>query len=362
MTRTALARFQERLTAEGLDGALIAAPEALSSTNLRYLSGFTGSSAYLLITPAHAWLLTDFRYLEQARIESPAYDVIRQGKRVADTVADLCQSAHVARLGFEADKVPYAMWKGWRERIPVIWRPLNQLVEKLRVVKSDEEIQYIRQAAHIADEALREVLPTAVGRSERDLALALEWAMRRRGAESLAFDTIVAAGERGAWPHARPSDRIIQPGELLTIDFGAQFHGYKSDETVTVATGSLSPELRRLVEIVAEAQAEGIEAVRPGNTARAVDAAARAVIEKAGYAEAFGHGTGHGVGLDIHEAPYASPDPANDVTLEPGMTLTVEPGIYLPGVGGCRLEDTLVITETGAERLTEWPKTFQILG
>ncbi|MCY0878794.1 MAG: aminopeptidase P family protein [Firmicutes bacterium] len=361
MTTSALARFQERLRVAELDAALIAAPETLPATNLRYLSGFTGSSAYLLVTPERAWLLTDGRYVEQARVESPAFEVVPQGRQVAETIAALCQEARIAKLGFEADKVPHAMYKAWRDQIPAIWRPLRRMVEDLRLVKTPEEIAAIREAAAIADDALAEVLPQAVGQSERELALALEWGMRRRGAEALAFPSIVVAGERGAWPHAQPSDRRIQPGELLILDFGAQVRGYKSDETVTVATGPVSEELRRLVDIVAEAQARGIEAARPGATAGSVDAAARSVIERAGYGAAFGHGTGHGVGLDIHEAPYAGPNPQLDVVLAPGMTLTVEPGIYLPGLGGCRLEDTLVITETGAERLTRWPKTFQVL-
>lgn len=187
-------------------------------------------------------------------------------------------------------------------------------------------------------------------------------AMRARGAESLGFSTIVASGPRGALPHGHPTDRVIMPGELATIDFGAQFEGYKSDETVTVATGEISDELRQIFDLVANAQQAGIEMAKPGATSREVDRAAREIIESAGYGDAFGHGTGHGVGLDVHEEPYASKSPAQETVLEPGMTLTVEPGIYLSGIGGVRLEDTLVITESGSERLTTVPKTFRVIG
>jgi Xaa-Pro aminopeptidase/Xaa-Pro dipeptidase len=236
------------------------------------------------------------------------------------------------------------------------------MVEKLRLVKYPNEIEAIRSAARIAGESLMEVLTNIVGRREVDLALDLEMAMRRRGAESLGFSTIIGSGERGALPHAHPTDRVIQSGELVTIDFGAQVNGYKSDETLTVATGAaVSEELRHVWNVVAQAQLAGIAAAKPGATSRDVDTAVRTIISDAGYGDAFGHGTGHGVGLDIHENPFASQNPKQEQVLEAGMTITVEPGIYIPGLGGARLEDTLVITENGAQRLTIVPKHFQVV-
>lgn len=356
-----LSRFQELLKQHDLDAAVIAAPEELSSTNLRYLSGFTGSSAYLLISQAHAWILTDFRYIDQAGMECPGYEVVRQGSSVADTIAELCRSSQIYRLGWETEKVPSDMWQRWNDAVPVVWRPLNHLVEEQRLVKTADEIANIREAARIAGESLLEILPTIVGRKEIDVALDLEIAMRRRGAESLGFATIVGSGERGALPHAHPTDRVIGEHELVTIDFGGQVNGYKSDETLTIATSAVSQELREIWDLVAQAQAAGIAAAKPGATSRDVDTAVRTLIEDAGYGQAFGHGTGHGVGLDIHENPFASQNPTEDRVLETGMTITVEPGIYITGLGGARLEDTLVITAKGAERLTIVPKHFRTL-
>lgn len=360
--REALKRFQEALAAKELDGAIIASPEDLSSTNLRYLSGFTGSSAYLVVTPTHAWILIDFRYLDQVAAECPDYEVVRHGPSVGTSIAEICKNHRISVLGFEADKVPYQMWHNWNEEIPVVWHPLQNLVEDLRLIKSAEEIAILREAARIAGESLLEVLSNAVGSSEIDLALALEMTMRRNGAESLGFSTIVVSGERGALPHGHPTERRIRSGEMVTIDFGAQVQGYKSDETLTVGVGTPPDAMRKIYDIVAEAQALGIAAARPGATGRDVDLAARSFIERAGYGEAFGHGTGHGVGLDVHEHPYASPNPRAEQVLVPGMTLTVEPGIYVPGLGGVRLEDTLVITEAGNDRLTLVPKTYRTIG
>ncbi|PSR22958.1 MAG: Xaa-Pro dipeptidase [Sulfobacillus acidophilus] len=354
-------RFQEMLDASGLDGAWIAAPEELSSTNLRYLSGFTGSSAHLLVTRTASYLITDFRYWDQASSECPQCEIIRSKKSVSEIVAGLVIDHRLRYLGFETEKVPVAMWKNWSAEVPVVWKPLDKMVEKLRLIKYPAEIEAIRAAARIAGESLMEVLGSVVGRKELDVALDLELAMRRRGAESLGFSTIIGSGERGALPHAHPTDRVIQAGELVTVDFGAQVNGYKSDETLTFATGPVSEELKTIWNIVAKAQAAGIAAVKPGATSRDVDTAVRTIIGDAGYGERFGHGTGHGVGLDIHENPFASQNPQQEQVLEVGMTITVEPGIYIPGLGGARLEDTLVITENGAERLTIVPKSFQII-
>lgn len=359
--RSSLIRFQKALRNQGLSGAVVAAPEALSSTNLRYLSGFTGSSGYLVVSPEKAWILTDFRYTEQAKAECSDFEVVI-GKSVVETIALICREQRIDVLGWEADKVPYETWQEWNDTIPVVWRPLNRLIETLRMVKSDNEINKIREAARIAGESLMEVLPSLIGRREVDVALDLEIAMRRRGAESLGFPTIVGAGERGALPHAHPTERVIGPGELVTIDFGAQVDGYKSDETITIATGAIPARLREIWDIVAEAQQRGIGAIKPGVSTRDVDSAAREFIAGRGYGEYFGHGTGHGVGLDIHESPFASQDSGQQRTLEVGMTITVEPGIYIPGLGGVRLEDTLVVTEDGSERLTIVPKYFQNIG
>ncbi len=351
-------QLQSFLQDRNWDAFLVAAPEQLSSVNARYLSGFTGSSAYLLVSRAHAWLVTDFRYIEQAAAECPGWEVVQHG-RIADTLADLVTKNHLWHLGFEGDQVPFTMLEQWRQAVPAVWHATSGVVEVFRIKKGPDEIRKLSEAARIAGEALMAVLPGISGRREDDVAFQLEIEMRKRGAESLGFPTIVASGPRGALPHAHPTDRRIQPGELVTIDFGAQYEGYKSDETVTVAVGEVSNELKRMYQIVADAQAAGIEAAVPGASSYAVDHAARRVIEEAGYGPYFGHGTGHGVGLEVHESPYTVKMPEAGVALEPGMTLTVEPGIYIPGLGGVRLEDTLLITETGNKRLTTVAKEFR---
>lgn len=359
--RSVLLRFQEALRERGWDGAVIASPESLSSTNLRYLSGFTGSSAYLVVSTENAWLLTDSRYLQQASVEAGDCEVLEQGVHVAASIARICREHGIFTLGWEDDKVPVRLFKEWLDTIPVVWRPLDHLIEELRLIKTSEEIDAIRRAAQIAGAALMEVLGNLVGRREIDVALDLEVAMRRLGAESLAFPTIVASGERGALPHAHPTDRVIRSGELATIDYGAQVEGYKSDETVTVATGPIPADLRRVWMVVKQAQTQAIATIRPGMSSRDVDEAARNVIRRAGYGDAFGHGTGHGVGLDIHEAPFASPNSSYERPLEAGMTITVEPGVYLAKIGGVRLEDTFVVTPTGFERLTIVRKSLSFL-
>jgi Xaa-Pro aminopeptidase len=237
--------------------------------------------------------------------------------------------------------------------------PTEQLVERLRAIKDDAEVARIRAACAIADEALAEVLPGLHDApSERQFALNLEWAMRARGATGTSFDTIIASGPNGSKPHARPTDRAIQSGELVVIDFGCIVDGYCSDMTRTVSVGDPGPDARRVWDVVAASQRAGRDAVRAGVTCASVDRASRAVIEDAGWGPSFAHGTGHGVGLEIHEAPRVSA--SSDGTLEPGHVVTVEPGVYLPGTGGVRIEDTVVVTSDGATALTEFPKSLVI--
>jgi Xaa-Pro aminopeptidase len=361
MPAAELARLRQQLAARGLDGFFVAAPETLPRVNLRYLSGFTGSSAYLLVTAQEAWLLTDFRYVEQAEAEAGTFEVRQHERPYLKTVAALVNEAGLKRIGFEADKVPVRMWQEWREALPAVeWVDTGGLVEDLRVIKTPAEVEAIRRAAAVADRALEALLPRLAGSTEAEWARALETAMREAGADRLAFPTIVASGPRGSLPHAQPTDRTILPGDLVTIDFGATVDGYNSDETVTVVVGTpREARQREIFEIVRAAQAAGLAAVRPGVYASRVDEAARSVIRDAGYGPAFGHSTGHGVGLEVHEAPTLAGQPAVDRMLEPGMVVTVEPGIYLPGWGGVRLEDTVVVTETGYERLTRFPKEWR---
>lgn len=352
-TRERLEKLRRRLAEENVDGLLVGSP-----ANRRYLSGFTGSAGWLLITAERAELWTDFRYLEQAAAQAPAYEIVRHEVNFYEHLGRRVRELGLARLGFERDHLRYGEWQRLRAGVPetVELVPVAGWIEELRRVKDAGEIAAIRRAARIADEALLEVLAELrPGVTEREVALQLEFAMRRRGADGVAFEIIVASGPRSALPHGTASERVIEAGDLVTIDYGAVHAGYASDCTRTVVVGPASERHRQIYNIVLEAQRRALAAVRPGATGAEVDRAAREVIAAAGYGDHFGHATGHGVGLDVHEGPRLSATGQEDV-LAPGMVVTVEPGIYLPGWGGVRIEDLVLVTGSGGEILTRVTK------
>jgi Xaa-Pro aminopeptidase len=339
-----------------------------SLQNIRYLSGFRGSAGVLVLRDDSALLTTDGRYRTQSAEQvaaAGAEDAIRieVGGLQAQRDAAVKALAGVKRVGLEADNVTWATSRRWAEALAeggAEALPTAGVVEALREVKDEAEVARMQLAAAIADGALREVLPmlAAAGAeevTEAQFALALDMAMRRAGAEDRAFDTIVASGSNSAKPHHQPSERPIRPGDPVVVDFGAVYDGYRSDMTRTFSVGrEPEGELARVFEVVSVSQAEGVAAVRPGIGAKEVDDVCRKVIAEAGWAERFEHGTGHGVGLDIHEAPTVSQ--SGTATLASGFVVTVEPGVYLPGVGGVRIEDTLVVTEEGSRPLTAFTK------
>jgi len=326
--------------------------------NIRYLCGFTGSDAVLLVTASDAWFLTDSRYATQAANETGLQVVTYKIK--AAGIADVIQDLQLKRIGFESGNVSYAFHAELQSATPGIdWQPVSDS-NRLRQCKDADELACICQAADYNATALGSIrdLLTA-GSRECDIALALEIALRQQGGEDKAFDFIVASGDRGALPHGIASQRQIRAGELLTIDFGTRYHGYYSDETVTFAVGPVADSLRRLHDVVLEAHDRAIAAVGPGCPLRDIDAVARDYIAAQGYGEFFGHGLGHGVGLEIHEWPRVSPQ--SKVLAETGMVFTIEPGIYLPGTGGVRIEDIVAVTDDGCRVLTRVPKTFTVL-
>lgn len=339
--------------------------DALVVTNLqnvRYLTGFTGSAALLALTRTGALLTTDGRYRTQSAEEVAAAGApveIFVGALGAQRDAVKAFVSNAMHVGLEADHVSWSDSRLWGELIGEIV-PTTGLVEALREIKDEGEIDRVAEAARIADTAMEEVLAMlSSGVSELALALALDTAMRRNGAESPAFETIVASGPNSAKPHHRPTHRSIGRGEPVVVDFGATFEGYRSDMTRTFfARGEPEGELAKIYAVVRDAQARGVAAVAPGVGCKEVDEVCRSVIGEAGWADRFEHGTGHGVGLDIHEAPTLSP--LGTATLAPGMIVTVEPGVYLPGVGGVRIEDTLVVTEDGNRALTSFAKTAAV--
>lgn len=340
--------------------------DALLVTNLvnvRWLTGYTGSNGVALVGVHDLrCFVTDFRYVTQAREQVSGFE-----QRVGEN--DLLDEAVAAlpdgdlRLGVEDQHMAVRTFDRLREALPasVELVPAGGGVEQLRAVKDDEEVARVRAAAELADAALQATIAGGLaGRSERDVALALEAEMRRLGAERPSFDTIVAHGPHGALPHAVPRDVEIAPGTLVTIDWGAQLDGYCSDCTRTFAAAAApSAAAREVYELVLRAQLAGLDAVAPGVSGRDADAAARAVIEEAGHGEHFGHGLGHGVGLEIHEAPRLSK--TSGATLEAGQVVTVEPGVYLPGQLGVRIEDLVLVTGDGCERLNGLPKDLVVV-
>lgn len=326
--------------------------------NLRYLCGFTGSDGALVITADKLVFLTDSRYTTQAEAETSA-DQVSQYQSKVDGIIGQLRCSSVSRIGFEA-ALPFGFCRelqdqgdaGWQ------WRPLGEELHVLRLHKSPEEITRIEAAADLHLAALQDVEELIrSGSREKDVALALEFALRRRGAEEKAFDIIVASGPRGAMPHAVAGDRALGEGELVTIDFGCRLDGYHSDETVTLALGDVPQTLRSVFDIALEAHDRALAAVAAGVALAELDGIARDHIKSHGYGDYFGHGLGHGVGLAVHEAPTLSP--RSKARAEVGMVFTIEPGIYLPGVGGVRIEDMVLVTAEGHRTITKIPKTFR---
>lgn len=350
-----------RAAFDGVDALLVT-----RLVNVRYLTGFTGSAGVLLVLGDRAVFSTDGRYREQSAEQIGAAGVEAEivigatADAQRGALVDAAVAAGVARLGLEADGVTWSQQRAFADAFGGIELvPTEGLVDGLRMVKEAGEVERIRAACAIADDALGELLPSLHDRpTEREFALRLEFGMRERGASGVSFDPIVASGPNGALPHARPSDRRIEAGELVVIDFGCVVDGYCSDMTRTVSVGEPDAEARRIWETVLASQREGCEAVAVGVECAAVDTASRQVIAAAGWGDAFVHGTGHGVGLEIHESPRVASTSTG--TLAAGHVVTVEPGVYLPGVGGVRIEDTLVVTPEGPVALTAFPKQLVV--
>ena len=351
-------RLNQLLDDEGLDLILVT-----DLVNVRYLTGYTGSNGLALVGPQTRTFVTDFRYVEQAAEEVDASYERRSAPRelLETAVEELPDGA--LRLGFEDAAVSVREHGELRARLPdaVELLAAGSLVERLRAVKDPAEIEAMRAAAAAADEAFQSIIADGlVGRTERDVALALEWEMRKRGASGPSFDPIVAAGPHGALPHAQPRDVPIGAGEMVVIDWGAVVGGYHSDCTRTVSAGGPNGDARGVYDLVLEAQLAGLAAVRAGADVRDVDSTARDVIEAGGYGGQFGHGLGHGVGLDIHEEPRLSQRAEGE--LAAGNVVTVEPGVYLAGRFGIRIEDLTVVTPEGCEILTSVTKELIVTG
>ena len=354
-----LKRFQTWLEAQGdqYDVILIS-----DRSNIRYLSGFTGTFAYLVISRDKAFILTDSRYTMQARQQSVHFSLVKLERYTPPmSIARLCEQQGWAVLAFERNDLSFDFYdrlKSCFGRVNLI--PVENAVEQFRAVKDAEEIEIIRTAEHIGDAAFQHVLEILrPGMSEREVAFELEMAMRRQGASGLSFDTIVASGMRSAMPHGVASDKKIEKGDLVVFDFGCVYEGYCSDMTRTIGVGSLSEAQKDLYHLVLKAQTAALKAVHADIVGEKMQDLVQAIFDKAGFGSYFGHGLGHSVGLDIHEEPRFSRNVKEKIPA--GTVISVEPGLYVPGIGGVRIEDLIVLKPLGYENLAQSPKELLIV-
>ncbi|ADU29960.1 M24 family metallopeptidase [Evansella cellulosilytica] len=339
-----------------IDGLLIT-----STYNRRYMTGFTGTAGVAIVSESHAVFITDFRYVEQAQSQAVGYEIVQHSGPIHEEIATQLKRLGIKKLGFEKDHVSYSTYDTYEKVLETTLVPVSGLMERLRLVKDEKEIAIIQEAVDIADAAFEHIQTyIRAGVKEIDVSNELEFFMRKQGAVSSSFDIIVASGYRSALPHGVASDKVIEKGELVTLDFGAYYKGYCSDITRTVAVGEPSKELVNIYKTVLEAQLKGVQGIKPGMTGIEADALTRDHIKSKGYGEYFGHSTGHGLGMEVHEGPGLSF--RSNTKLEAGMVVTVEPGIYIAGLGGTRIEDDIVITENGNKILSKSPKELIILG
>ena len=353
----AMARLRARMDADGIGAMLVSDP-----VNVAWLTGFSGSFGRVIVTSEHALLITDSRYVLQAKEEVPWMPLATFASPTdADVfIGERAKALGVDKLGFESASTTYASWQRSASKVTGIeLQPVKDIFADLRMIKSPAEIEKIKAACGIADAAFAHIIRMIQpGVTEYDLCLDLEFFMRRQGAD-IAFPSIVVSGERSARPHGKPSEKKLAVGDFVTMDFGARLAGYNSDITRTVVVGEASARHREIYAAVLEAQLWSLDALRPGVLARDVDAGARAILSKYELAQYFGHGLGHGLGRVVHDGGRLSA--MSDNTIEPGQIWTIEPGVYIEGLGGVRIEDDVLVTEDGIEILTHSPKELMLL-
>jgi len=331
-----------------------------SFENYRYFSGFSGSNCALIITSTDALLLTDGRYTEQAKIEAPESEIILQKGSLNALICEILTEKNIRTVNYETEKLSDFTVSFLKAKTSdICWLPVPSFATDLRAVKDEDELSCIRRAVEISDKAFLKLLPEIeIGMSEREVAARLEYYMAILGSEHPAFETISASGVRSSLPHGAPTDKKICENELLTLDFGACFNGYMSDITRTIMIGAPCDKLVNIFDTVLAVQEACVNAVKPGILAKELDLLQRKLFEEAGFSEYICHSLGHGVGLEIHEAPTVSK--LGETILKPGMVITIEPGLYIPNLGGVRTEDTVLVTESGFERLTKSPRNVKL--
>lgn len=337
--------IQQKMKSEGVEALLITSPY-----NLRYASNFTGSTGLSVITQSKAFFVTDFRYTEQAADQAVEFEIVKNTGPIYEEVKAIVEKENIKSLGFEKEFVTFAMYEQISSLLTCELIPVSGLVESLREIKEDSEVETIQKAIKITEFAFEEILNfIKPGVSEIEVANKLDFLMREKGASGVSFDTIVASGKRSAMPHGVASDKKIENGDMITLDFGCYYNGYVSDMTRTFSLGDPGEELKKIHQIVLDANLKVTEVAKAGVTGKALDDIARDYIKEKGYGEAFGHSTGHGIGLEVHEGPGINF--RNEKVLVSGNVITNEPGIYIPGLGGVRIEDDLLITENGNKNL-----------
>lgn len=350
-----LQKLRKILQEQNIDGILIT-----NEYNRRYMTGFTGTAGVAIVSQNDAVFITDFRYTEQATAQIKDYRIVQHEATILEEIATQVKAMGIKLLGFEKDSVSYGTYELYKNVIQADLVPVSGLIEKIRLIKTAQEINIIKVACEIADHAFTHILDyIKPGKTELDVSNELEFFMRQQGATQSSFDTIVASGLRSALPHGVATNKVIEKGDFVTLDFGALYNGYISDITRTVAVGEPSEKLVEMYNTVLASQLLALEKVGPGLTGIQADAIARDYLTEKGYGEAFGHSLGHGIGLEVHEGPGLSK--RSNTVLEPGMAVTIEPGVYVPGVGGVRIEDDILITESGNELLTHSTKELIIL-
>jgi Xaa-Pro aminopeptidase len=352
MYENRIAKLREKMSAAKIDAVFLSGDH-----NRNYLSGFTGNESYSFITMDKAFFITDSRFTEQASQQVDGYELIEtsRNRTLSEFVSELANENKIKNLGFEENILTFKAYSEYKARLKCAFVPLNGMIEEIRMIKDNAEIEIMRKAAKIADDAFEHMLKfIKPGMTEREIGIELEMHMKKNGATSLSFPSIVASGTRSSLPHGEATDKIVAVGEFLTLDYGCVYKEYCSDMTRTIVLGKPSDKMIEIYNVVLEAQLLAANNFREGAVAVDVDKAARDFIAKAGYGENFGHSLGHGVGRQVHEAPTIGY--RNCTVLMPGMVVTNEPGIYLPGFGGVRIEDMLVITKDGSEIMSKSPK------
>lgn len=350
-----LEQLRRYLTEETIDAFLVT-----GSKNIRYLANFTGSFGALVITKDQSFIISDFRYITQAKEQAAGFEFYQATQGLIPAIALLVKELNIQSLAIETHQMTAETYLQLNEQVTAELIESPKVIETIRQVKDEEELALIKYACQITDKAFEHILSyLKIGQTEIEIANELERFLKSKGASSMSFDTIVASGVRSSMPHGVASDKKIEAGDIITFDFGCYYKGYSSDLTRTIAIGSIDPKLEEIYYIVLEAHNEVIRHTKPGMTGAQVDALARDYITQKGYGEYFGHSTGHGLGLDVHEEPRATA--SSDQVFAPGMVVTNEPGIYIPNLGGVRIEDDLLITKDGVESLNRAPKDLIIL-